>query len=414
MMKKRSDVSVFRFPGSDHSSEKQKTESVFQAMTPFFVPDAEPTLGNEVVSSEDEFQPMMVDKGKPLELDEPVYAPMEIPEQLAEIENTDPADIESEIEVGSETALAGVHDSTPPSTSTSDQDNGPKMVQQVLDEMYSKGVELGREEGRSALEQEIRQQAMVEGRAIGDAEGREVGYEEGLNKGSGELERRLSIMQSMNQELEDRKQVLNSEQVVLAARLLERLAMEVVRAELKNSPEQIGNLVREATRIMEKADNEHLNVRVNPADIPWLEELIQSSAQSYVLVPDESISRGGCRIEGSLSEIDATLEKRMEDGIHQLRSFLLDKPENAPPVDLSPVLDDINAPDSKEALTFEKFKPDDDYASVAASVNRENQVKTRGAVPTFLNEQGHPDQSMSAEPDDSLSSGLGAWGSLGQ
>jgi len=90
--------------------------------------------------------------------------------------------------------------------------------------------------------------------------------------------------------------------VALAA----KAARRVVRAELKQSPEQIVAIVREVLDRARRATS--LTLRAHPADLPLLAKV----AASAELVADDSLERGGCVLVSELGEVDARLEVQLD------------------------------------------------------------------------------------------------------
>lgn len=89
------------------------------------------------------------------------------------------------------------------------------------------------------------------------------------------------------------------------------LARQVVRSELKQRPDCIAQVAREAMAAVVLSAG-HLRLRVNPDDA----ELVASGAgddlkaRAVQLVPDAEIERGGCRVESDLGQVDASIATR--------------------------------------------------------------------------------------------------------
>ncbi|MET4694744.1 FliH/SctL family protein [Endozoicomonas lisbonensis] len=263
-------------------------------------------------------------------------------------------------------------------------------LQKALDDRFQKGLEQGRQEALQKQAEGFHQQAFEQG----VESGREAGFQEGLQQGlaaaADELNQRFSGIEALMQAMDEHRRLLSHQQVLGAARLLERLVIEVVRTELRHSPEQIRAVVEEAVHLLDRTEHESISLRVNPDDAAWLQGFVENSADAFVIRPDSAVTRGGCRIEGRLGHVDATLEERLTDCIEQLRTGLLEDPQEAPPIDISPVYD-IAKPVSVAAFP-EPELPTARLTEVAA--------KPADNVKDSFFESG--------------SSGLGAWGDLGQ
>lgn len=95
------------------------------------------------------------------------------------------------------------------------------------------------------------------------------------------------------------------------ARSAVELARQVVRQSLKQQPELVAAIAREAVGEL-LLSARHVTVQVHPDDLPLVaegagEELERRGAR---LVPDASVSRGGCRVDSDLGSVDATIETR--------------------------------------------------------------------------------------------------------
>ena len=273
-------------------------------------------------------------------------------------------------------------------------------LQKALNEQFQLGLEQGRQEAEQKLLTELRQQAYEQGLA----EGRETGYQQGIQEGlegsAAVLQERAGTLEQAASQIDDYKQLLNHQQVLDAARLLESLLLEVVRVELRHSPQQIARVVEEAVRLLDRPEREPVSLRVHPDDSGWLQEFVNNSLDTFVVCPDSAITRGGCRVESRVGDVDATVEERLTDCITQLRNCLLENPEEAGAIDLSPVYEPAVTQTESEALV----KP----LAPAQPVSKIIQVPVKPVQP-------EPQPAVfNTEPATSDEAGLGAWGDLGQ
>lgn len=100
--------------------------------------------------------------------------------------------------------------------------------------------------------------------------------------------------------------------VDLAARMAER----VVRRELQSDPQVRETLVREALELA--AGSPEVRLHVNPADHEALARFAAELARTCArlapteVVPDPTVSPGGCRVETRFGAIDQTVEAQLE------------------------------------------------------------------------------------------------------
>ncbi len=270
-------------------------------------------------------------------------------------------------------------------------------VQKVLDETFAKGLEQGRLEGREALLQELREQAWQEGFGQGQIAGQAQGMEQGLQEAQVEVTRRADALTDLYHQLQQQRRILDPQQVEQAAILLERLMLEILRVELKHTPEQIANLVEESIRLLDTTANETLKVRLHPMDTHWLQSLIDSERYPLRLLEDDKMTPGGCLIEGELGDVDATLETRLHEGLDHLRTLLLDDPEQMPAADVSVITDDLKHQSMAAPIPEPVTKP------VVAPRRAEVVSQTESDVASFTFNPGAVSDAA-----------LGAWDALGQ
>ena len=273
----------------------------------------------------------------------------------------------------------------------------PEILQQALDAKLQEGIEQGRREALAERSEEVTREARDLGFESGQKAGFDEGFQAGLAASKEELLQRLNSASALLAEIENSRQLLAHRQVVEVSRLLERLVMEVVRVELRHSPEQIQSVVEEAVYLLDRSEHETLAIRLHPDDVAWVGEFIDSQSDAFALRPDPQVTRGGCKVEGRLGHVDATLEERLTDCIEQLRSSLLEDPEILPPIDLSPVK-------AQESVPSYRRPP-----SVPAS-----HAQQPATMPSRTDySEGKRSKSAPGLASQPVA-GLGAWGDLGQ
>lgn len=135
--------------------------------------------------------------------------------------------------------------------------------------------------------------------------GYQAGYEEGTARGRVEAMELHGLVESLDKALE-------SLDVEVAEQLLDlavELAQQLVRRELRAVPEGIVDVVREA---LQQFPQNHALIHLHPKDAALVREYLkeQLAHLGHRLIEDDAMARGGCRIESSGSELDATLQTR--------------------------------------------------------------------------------------------------------
>lgn len=145
--------------------------------------------------------------------------------------------------------------------------------------------------------EEVSRQAYEEGFALG--------RREGLAAGRAQLEALLAALAEPYAGLE---QAAMDELVVL----IRAVAQQLVRRELRADPGEIVGLVREAMGVL-PATARHVRLHLHPEDAALVRELlpVSESENHWRIVEDPGQARGGCRVHTESSQIDASLETRL-------------------------------------------------------------------------------------------------------
>jgi flagellar assembly protein FliH len=156
-------------------------------------------------------------------------------------------------------------------------------------------------------------------RAQAEAEGRAAGIEQAtaeirsrLDAGLDQLEVLLAAMRRPCDELDE-------ELVDELARLAGHIAKQLLRRELKTSPEAIIGVVREAVASLPE-DREGAKVYLNHEDVKLIEELTDAANQErgWDLHSDPAIARGDCIVQRGPSLVDASLDERVRVAMLQV------------------------------------------------------------------------------------------------
>ena len=142
------------------------------------------------------------------------------------------------------------------------------------------------------------------------------GYEEGLARAVTEIAGALAAAQSLVGALERE----HAERPAFAADAAAEVALEVaarlVRAEVAARPERVLDVVRGAIR--RSADRRQLVARVNPDDLALCREAAADLLESLggvdrlEFVEERRVERGGCVLETSGGDVDATFQSQLE------------------------------------------------------------------------------------------------------
>ncbi|MBD3895227.1 flagellar assembly protein FliH [Halomonas sp. ML-15] len=170
-----------------------------------------------------------------------------------------------------------------------------------------------------ALREKVREEAHQEGYAAGQAEGYQAGYEQGLTEGreTGEQELKRQTQESLaplvplaqhfSEALTRLDQDIADDLVDLALTTGRQLAGEALDAH----PEHILDIVRELLHA-DPTLSGRPRLWLHPADLSLVKAHLgdEFDAAGWQLQPDDTISRGGCRVTSPSGELDATWERR--------------------------------------------------------------------------------------------------------
>ncbi len=163
--------------------------------------------------------------------------------------------------------------------------------------------------------EQIYEQARTEGLNQGLAEGLETGFADGKQAADEEAARLRQLLASFDNAVSEVNQSVANEIVALAV----AVARQMIGKAVESDPEAVLHVVREA---LLQLPHNRSRLHVNPADAELIRQHLgdQLDHAHHQLLEDEGIARGGCRIEATGCEIDATLAtrwKRVLEGIGQ-------------------------------------------------------------------------------------------------
>lgn len=148
----------------------------------------------------------------------------------------------------------------------------------------------------------IRQQAQAEGHA--------AGYQMGKNQAQAEVQRLQTLLGNLEQELQQFDQQVAQDLLVLSL----DVAKQMICQALKIHPELVIEVVQEAMRCLPHF-NQHAHMILHPDDAVLVRSYLgdQLSNSGWKIFEDTRIECGGCRLETSGSQVDATLPSRWQN-----------------------------------------------------------------------------------------------------
>lgn len=155
--------------------------------------------------------------------------------------------------------------------------------------------------------EELHRQAQQEGYEAGYREGREAGYQEARAQVDEEVRQLRALLMALDQAVKQLAQATSEEMLDLAL----EVARQMLRQALKVKPELLCAVVREAMDSLPQ-HAAHPRLHLNPKDAAFVRDLMPAEIAhgGWRIVEDASIACGGCRIETTVAEVDATLASR--------------------------------------------------------------------------------------------------------
>lgn len=150
-------------------------------------------------------------------------------------------------------------------------------------------------------------------------EGYAQGHEEGLRAGQQEIRKQVQRLEQLLVALQQPFAELDAEVEEQLSQLAMLVARHLVRRELKADPGQVIAVVREALAAL-PITSRTVRLHLHPEDAALVREAFSLSEQeAHIQVLDDPVqSRGGCRVQTDNSQIDASVETRLNALIAQV------------------------------------------------------------------------------------------------
>lgn len=140
------------------------------------------------------------------------------------------------------------------------------------------------------------------------------GQQDGLARFGEEVQHRVNALNNILSGLAQPLEQIDDDVANSVATLAITIARQLIRRELSTDPGQIVATVREALSVLPMAAR-HVQLFLHPDDITLLQDVLttEESERAWKLVPDATLSRGGCRLDCDQAEVDATIESRITE-----------------------------------------------------------------------------------------------------
>jgi flagellar assembly protein FliH len=194
----------------------------------------------------------------------------------------------------------------------------------------------------------IRQDAYNEGFAVGEKDGFHAGQIKAKHEAELALQAKLLRLEQLMEQLlapiaEQDQQI---EQTLV--QLVSHISRQVIRRELLCDSTQLTQVLQGALKLLPMGAGS-VRVHINAQDFELVKALRERHEESWRILEDAQLQPGGCRIETEHSQIDASIETRLEQAIQQLFEQQRAQATNPPAADLILDLDDDAPPCDESA-----------------------------------------------------------------
>ena len=167
----------------------------------------------------------------------------------------------------------------------------------------------------------LQKQAYDEAFEQGKKEGFEFGHNEALEQYRSQLEEKTELLDKLLTGLSKPFESLDDQVEQEVVELVISMVRQLIRREIKMDPSHVAGVVREAMSALPVANRE-VTLVLNPEDAVVIREVftISEKEQGWKIVEDPVLNRGGCKVLAGDSQIDATLESRLDALIAPLLS----------------------------------------------------------------------------------------------
>ncbi len=182
--------------------------------------------------------------------------------------------------------------------------------------------------------EQIREEAYNEGFATGEKDGFHSGQLKGQQDAKGKLDARIAEFEGLMTQLMEPMQEQDDQIEDMLLTLVETMVRQVVQRELKSDSSQITKVLRGALKALPMGA-ENIRIYLNPVDFDAAKALRERHEEKWRLLEDDQLLPGGCRVETEHSQLDATLETRLQQITEQLFEQQREQRAHPPTPDIS-------------------------------------------------------------------------------
>ncbi len=288
-------------------------------------------------------------------------------------------------------------------------------------ESYDAGYQDGLAAGFQEHKENELEQAKLAGYKTGLESGKAKGLEQGLKEGRAALSQQQQVLDGVLEQAQPWAKSIYPDQVAMMVRLIEGIACQAVLVEQLYSSGAVSRAVLAGLEQMAETAGS-VKIELHPDDANEIRELAKKEQVNWDLLPDTSITKGGCRISSDDVIVDSTIERRLVGALEAVKeSFLLSLGDDdgankyiapAPEVDLEPLQQSRTNTGRRSKTSPEPAMTSS--AVKAAEPERVSDIASEITQPRSTQADAMQSAAITAEPGANPAGDLGAWDSLGQ
>lgn len=187
---------------------------------------------------------------------------------------------------------------------------------------FQSGFDEGQRKGHEQGYQEGLQQGIEAGTQQGLQQGVQQGVEQGIEQVKDHMSGSISAIDQLMKQIETLFHQHVREQSEMICDLVQKVARQVIRAELTLQPGQMLRLIEETLEQIPQQKSK-VTVYLNPNDCQRLIELMPEAVVNWELKQDDSLATGSCRVVSDESEAVADAEERLEVCMDAVRESVM-------------------------------------------------------------------------------------------
>ena len=246
-----------------------------------------------------------------------------------------------------------------------------------IEEIRQSAYEDGFNEGKEAGFVKGSEEGKLEGLATGHQDGLEQGLKEGLEEGAEQIAKQEAQWEGLLQRLHNPLEKLDDNAEYQLVRLATTLAEQIVRGEVKTSPQIILQALKQATDALPISEQK-LIINLHPEDLLFVQNAYsqeQCVQRGWDLQAEPALMRGDCQIITQTSSVDYAFDTRIEQVLKnffkQNHQQLPTKNDDSSLLHDQPMVEEVDATviDNDEVAQEENENPLDENAESTEQIN---------------------------------------------